>query len=106
MNKRLAMLEKLTQAPAADPFAWYGLALEYKKEDRTEDALAAFTTLRARHPDYLPAYLMAGQFLVEKGRVIEARDWLEAGIELARSRGDSKTLGELETELANARSSP
>jgi predicted Zn-dependent protease len=103
MNKRLSMLEKLTQSGSPDPFAWYGLALEYKKEGRTEDAFSAFSTLRARHPDYLPMYLMAGELYVESGRLEEARDWLSAGIELARARSDHKTLSELETALSVAK---
>ena len=41
--------------------------------------------------------------IVEAERSAEARAWLEAGLELARARGDGKTAGELESELANAR---
>lgn len=101
MNKRLSMLEKLTASGSADSFAWYALALEYRKEARIDDALRTFATLRERDPSYVPMYLMAGQMLVEADRKQEAREWLEAGIALAQSRGDSKTLGELEAELAN-----
>ena len=32
MNKRLAMLEKLTASPQADSFAFYCLGMEYRKE--------------------------------------------------------------------------
>ena len=102
MNKRLEMLEKLTSSGKADAFAHYALALEYRKEGRFEDALAAFVTLKAHDAAYLPMYLMAGQMLVEVGRGAEARTWLEEGITLARARGDGKALGELESELANA----
>jgi tetratricopeptide (TPR) repeat protein len=103
MNKRLQMLEKLTSSDSADPFAFYGLAMEYRKEGRIDDALATFARLKTKDESYLPMYLMAGQMLVEAGRPAEARDWLEAGITLAERRGDHKTLGELQTELANAR---
>jgi tetratricopeptide (TPR) repeat protein len=101
MNKRLEMLEKLTSSGPADAFAYYALALEYRKEGRIDDALTAFSTLKGRDAGYLPMYLMAGQMLVEAERSAEARTWLEAGLELARSRGDGKTAGELEAELAN-----
>lgn len=101
MNKRLRMLEQLTESGNADSFAWYALALEYRKEGRLEEGLRAFETLRSRDPDYLPMYLMAGQILIENARGQDAREWLEAGIGLARSRGDGKALGELEAELAN-----
>jgi len=100
MNKRLAFLEQMTRAGSADAFAWYGLALEYRKEQRWDDAVATFTTLRAKDAGYLAQYLMAGQTLVEAGRPADAKEWLTAGIELARERGDGKALGELESALA------
>ena len=103
MNKRLEMLKKMTSSGAADAFAFYALALEYRKEGQIDDALATFSTLKGRDANYLPMYLMAGQMLVEAERNAEARTWLEAGLELARAKGDSKTAGELESELANAR---
>lgn len=100
MNKRLAFLEQHTQAGNADSFAWYGLALEYRKEQRFDDAIRTFGTLRDKDPSYLALYLMAGQTLVEAGRGADAKAWLEAGMKLARERGDGKTLGELESALA------
>lgn len=103
MNKRLEMLKKMTSSGAGDAFAYYALALEYRKEGQIDDAVATFTTLKSRDAGYLPMYLMAGQMLVEAERMADARSWLEAGLELARARGDGKTAGELESELANAR---
>lgn len=96
MNKRLEMLQKLTAAGSADSFAWYALALEYRKEKRFEQALATFEVLRSRDPDYVPMYLMAAQTLSEAGRPSEAVPWLEQGIEKARARGDVKALSELQ----------
>lgn len=101
MNKRLAFLEQHTKSGNADSFAWYGLALEYRKEQRFDDAVSTFRTLRDKDPGYLALYLMAGQTLVEAGRGGDAKEWLEAGIALARERGDGKTLGELESALAD-----
>ena len=99
MSKRLAYLEKATAAGSTDPFLWYGLALEYRSLERDADALATFTKLRADHPDYLPSFLMAGQLLEKMGRVDEAREWLTAGIALAKKKGDSHALSELEGAL-------
>jgi len=101
MNKRLAFLEQTTGAGGADSFAWYALGLEYRKEQRFDDAVTAFQSLREKDPGYLALYLMAGQTLVEAGRSGDAGEWLRAGIDLARSRGDGKTLGELESALAD-----
>ena len=100
MNKRLAMLEKLLSEGKADSFARYALAMEYRKEGRADDALGAFSELRQADPGYLAQYLMAGQILIETGRAADAREWLAAGIELARQKGDAKTLSELEDALA------
>jgi len=104
MNKRLAMLEKVTASAAADSFAFYCLAMEYRKEGRVDDAVTAFETLRSRDASYLPMYLMAGQMLREASRLEAASTWLEQGIELATQKNDSKALGELESELATVKS--
>ena len=105
MNKRLSMLEKLTATAQADSFAFYCLAMEYRKEERVSDALGAFETLRDRDPGYLPMYLMAGQMLREAARPADAALWLKQGVQLATQKGDSKALGELESELASVESS-
>jgi predicted Zn-dependent protease len=102
VNKRLAFLEQAMSSGTADSFAHYALALEYRNEKRYDDSERTFQALRAKDPGYLPAYLMAGQTLLEAGRTAEARAWLTAGIELAKSKGDQKTLGELESALADA----
>jgi len=104
MNKRLAMLEKVTASAQADSFAFYCLAMEYRKEGRVDDALGAFETLRGRDAGYLPMYLMAGQMLREAARLADASLWLKQGIELAAQKNDGKALGELESELATVES--
>ncbi len=104
MNKRLAMLEKLTGSGQADSFAFYCLGMEYRKEGRVDDAVGAFSALRGRDPGYLAMYLMAGQMLREGARLAEAADWLKQGIALAKEKSDSKALGELESELATVES--
>jgi hypothetical protein len=99
MSKRLEMLEKMAASGKADAFALYALAMEYRSEGRTEDALATFEKLREKDVGYVPMYLMAGQLLLESGRPHDAKGWLEAGIEVATSKGDSKAKGELITAL-------
>jgi hypothetical protein len=101
MNKRLAFLEQHCAAGTADSFAFYGLAMEYRKEGRVDDAVATFSRLREKDAAYVPMYLMAGQTLIDAGRADEARSWLESGIEAARAKHDSHALGELESALAS-----
>ena len=99
MNKRLAMLESLVAGGSADAFAWYGLAMEYRRAGRVSDALVTFGSLRQHHPSYLPMYLMAGQLLIEQQRTAEAREWLEAGVALAEAQNAAHALGELTSAL-------
>lgn len=98
-SKRLAFLQKTTADGSTDPLAWYGLAMEYRKLERWDEALQTFTSLRTMKPDYVAMYLMCGQMLEGCARVEEARQWLEAGIEEAKKKGDSHALGELEAAL-------
>jgi predicted Zn-dependent protease len=101
-SKRLEYLLKLTGPDGAsrdDPFAWYGLAMEYRGLERHDDALRTFEALRARTPAYVPMYLMCGQMLEKLGRAQEARSWLTAGVTAARAAGDSHASSELEAAL-------
>jgi len=101
MNKRLAFLVSLVESGKADSFARYALALEHKKEGNVDGALSAFTELRGIDADYVPQYLMAGRMLIEAGRAVEARAWLEEGVVVAKRRGDGKALGEIEEALGD-----
>jgi len=99
-SKRLAVLEKMTGAGSKDPFAWYGLALEYKSVGRSDDAVATFGKLREIDPGYVPQYLMCGTLLLELGRTEEARTELTLGAQVARAKGDTHALSEIEDALA------
>ncbi len=99
-SKRLLLLEKLTREKSPDPFHWYGLAMEYRTLERTDEAIQTFTQLRASNPDYTAMYLMCGQLLAGNGRPDEARDWYEAGIAISRKKGESHALSELEGAIA------
>jgi predicted Zn-dependent protease len=99
MNKRLAMLESMIAGGSADAFAWYGLGMEYRRAGRVADAIETFGKLRSQQPEYLPVYLMAGQTLLDAGRKQDAREWIEAGITVARAQNAAHALGELESAL-------
>jgi len=99
MSKRLVVLEKMTREGSADPFVWYALAMEYRTLGRHDEALQTFTTLRTTHTDYVPAYLMCAQLLIEVDRRDDARDWLEAGITAAQKKGDAHAVSELREAL-------
>jgi tetratricopeptide (TPR) repeat protein len=102
MSKRLDFLLKLTGS-SEDPFAWYGLAMEYRSLERLDEAVATFEKLRAKSPDYVPMYLMCGQVLETLGRIDDARAWLTAGIGAARAKGDMHAASELDGALQTLR---
>jgi hypothetical protein len=99
-SKRLDFLEKMTASDKADSFTWYALALEYKSLGRTDDSLATFEKLRSRDADYVPMYLMCGTLLIEAGRRDAAKEWLGAGLIVARKKGDGHAAGEIEGAMA------
>ena len=98
-EKRLALLEKLTSEGSTDSFHWYGLANEYMGFGRVDDAVRAFASLRERDPKYVPMYLICGNMLVKAGRPAEAREWLEAGIAVARTLNSDPAVSELQDAL-------
>jgi tetratricopeptide (TPR) repeat protein len=98
-GKRLAFLEKTTAEGSTDPLAWYGLAMEYRKLERWDEAVQTFTVLRTMKPDYVALYLMCGQMLEGIQRTDEARTWLEEGLVQAKAKGDSHALSELQSAL-------
>jgi tetratricopeptide (TPR) repeat protein len=96
---RIAMLsEILTQNPG-DAFARYGLAMEYSKAGRVEQALQEFKTLLEKNPDYTPGYFMAAQTLEQAGRIDEAKRMLVDGISSARRTGNAHAQSEMTAML-------
>jgi predicted Zn-dependent protease len=99
MDKRLVFLENLVRDGKADAFARYGLAMEYKRLGRHDEALETFQKLREQEPSYVPQYLMAAQVLIGIEKKSEAREWLEAGIRCAIAARNSHAEGELRSAL-------
>ncbi|HEV8523239.1 MAG TPA: tetratricopeptide repeat protein [Terriglobales bacterium] len=99
-TSRREMLQRFLTENPNDPFARYGLALEYGKAGELEAALTEFNTLLELHPDYTPGYQMAGQTLIAAGRAAEARTMLEKGIANATREGNQKALSEMQQMLA------
>lgn len=96
---RIDAIKKFVEQSPNDPFPRYGLAMEYKNAGRAEEAVATFGELQARHPDYVPQYLMHGNLLASMHRIAEARAVYEAGIAAARKKGDGHALSELQGAL-------
>ena|SRR5688572_12544119 len=100
---RIENLMQFVETSPGDPFPRYGLAMELKNTGRLDEAQRAFAELVSKFPDYIPAYLHAGNVLVELGRRDEAAETYRAGMAACgRKRPpDSHALGELQAALAS-----
>lgn len=81
-----------------DPFNVYALALEYQKFD-LDKARFYFDLLLRESPDYLATYYSAGQFFVSTEEFEKAMFIYVAGIELAKEKGNHKTVAELQRAM-------
>lgn len=82
-----------------DSFARYGLAMEYSREGKLEQAVEEFRSLLAINPNYAAAYYHTGQALEKLGRLEDARGIYQQGIETTLRLGDLHTRSELEAAL-------
>jgi predicted Zn-dependent protease len=96
---KVAMLNEILAQNPTDPFARYGLAMEYAGRGETETALAEFARLLEEHPDYTAGYFMAAQTLAKQERLDEARTRLTQGIASARRTGNQHALSEMQAML-------
>jgi predicted Zn-dependent protease len=99
MDRIAALNDILTQSPN-DAFARYGLAMEYSKQGDLDRALAEFSILLERNPDYTAGYFMAAQTLARAERRDEAKKMLNDGIAAARRTGNLHAQSEMEAMLA------
>ncbi|MCA9677233.1 MAG: tetratricopeptide repeat protein [Kofleriaceae bacterium] len=97
---RISTFQSFIARSPADPFPRYGLAMEYKSQGRLDEARAAFVELLDGFPDYVPAYLQAGNVLVALGDRAGAVKVLRAGLGAAGAKGDHHARGELADALA------
>jgi thioredoxin-like negative regulator of GroEL len=88
-------LEQLLESDPDDVFLQYALAKACVSEGDVETGLNRYQAVIDGHPDYVPAYFQKGQALAERGRVAEARDILQRGIEAARKSRDQHAESEM-----------
>jgi tetratricopeptide (TPR) repeat protein len=98
MNRRETLQAMLAQDPR-NAFARYGLAMEYANSGDLELALTQYQTLLAADATYAAAYFHGGQTLEKLGRVEEARQLYEQGIEVTGRIGDHHTQSELQAAM-------
>jgi tetratricopeptide (TPR) repeat protein len=99
MAERVEMLRAILKGDPANRLARYGLAMEYAKADRLDDAVAEYRALIASHPDYAYAYYHGGQTLERLGLGVAARAMYEEGVKAAERSGDSHARNEIQAAL-------
>lgn len=98
-ESRVAALQDILKDNPTDAFARYALGLEYSSSGDPEAALTEFSRLLADHPDYTNGYFMAAQVLERAGRIDEARNMLQKGMDSARQSNNRHALSEMESML-------
>ncbi|MBZ5609880.1 MAG: tetratricopeptide repeat protein [Acidobacteriia bacterium] len=98
-TNRMEILKTMLAQNPRDSFARYGLAMEYANNGELESAVAEYRALLEHNPDYAAAYFHGGQALEKLGRLDEARDTYQKGIEVTSRTGDQHTRSELQAAL-------
>ncbi len=96
---RIAMLKEILAENPNDAFARYGLGMEYANNGDSAGALAEYEKIVTGNPEYVPAYQMAGQLLMNLGRDTDARAWFQKGIAAARRAGNQHAESEMQGML-------
>jgi predicted Zn-dependent protease len=98
-KSRKEQIEDMLADDPNDPFLRYGLAMEYASAGDAATAVRCFQELLQATPDYVPAYVQAGQLCARLGREDEAKALYKTGIDVARKKGDDHAAGEMESFL-------
>ena len=99
---RLKALLTIAEAQPEEVMIWYGLANEYAKLERWQEAVDALRRTVALNPGYSSAYQMLGTALMNLDQRAEARlAWTE-GVEVASRNGAWNARQHMERLLADA----
>ncbi len=93
------MLSEVLRQDPADTFARYGLAMALASAGQSEAALTEYARILTETPDYVPAYQMSAQLLLQLGRSDQARERLEKGLAAAERTSNTHAASELEAML-------
>jgi predicted Zn-dependent protease len=92
---KIAALSEILELDPTNAFARYGLAMEHVAHGHADAGLTEFATLINHNPDYVPAYQMSAQTLLQLSRTAEARERLDAGIAAAQRTNNQQALSEM-----------
>lgn len=97
---RIEALQSILETSPDNCFVRYGLAQEHVKAGDDTAALEEFARILETDPSYQAAYYHSGKACQRLGRIDEARDIFQRGIEVSIRNGDLHARGELEAALS------
>lgn len=100
MFTRMVQLQKMLEREPNDAFLLYGLALEHKKANEHEKALAYLARVTQIDPGYCYAYHQRGLIHEARGDTPAAKQAYEEGIAAAVKKGDAHAREEIAAALA------
>lgn len=91
MTNRIESLKTMLEKSPREIFLHYSLGMEYASAGSTDLALAEFRQCVELNPAYLPAYVEAGKCLRAAGKLADARQMFQTGLDLA-AKQDQKHI--------------
>jgi predicted Zn-dependent protease len=101
-QERIEAFKAMVAGQPEQEMVWYGLANEYVKLERWDEAAEALARVVQLNADFTAAYQMLGTALMNKGERTEARRVWTEGIEAANRTGAWKARQHMEGLLANS----
>lgn len=101
VEDRLKALLAIAETQPGEVMIWYGLANEYVKLERWQEAVEALRRTLALNPDYTSAYQMLGTALMALGQRAEARVAWTEGVAVATRTGAWKARDHMDRLLAH-----
>lgn len=86
--ERIAQFENMTSADPENEMAFFSLGNAYLKANRAAEAASSFERVTVLNPDMSKAWQLAGEAMIAAGLEDKAVQYLEAGHEIAVSKGD------------------
>ncbi|MFO0829925.1 MAG: hypothetical protein U0572_17420 [Phycisphaerales bacterium] len=94
-DARLEQLLKLAETEPSDPFVLYGVAQEFARRERHDEAIAWYDRCLAADPAYCYAYFHKARSLEAMKRIAAAVATLRTGLERAKAAGDRQATNEI-----------
>ena len=101
-QERIEAFKAMAEQQPDQEMVWYGLANEYVKLERWNEAADALSRVVKLNADFTAAYQMLGTALLNQGQREAARHAWTEGIEVANRTGAWKARQHMESLMANS----